>query len=77
MLNIAPDQQLAEHTPLILISGFIHDVSGFEVKHPGSRTILMQHVGKDATVAFGGGVYSHSNAAYNVRSKLSSCSQSS
>ncbi|KAH8102929.1 hypothetical protein BXZ70DRAFT_905605 [Cristinia sonorae] len=59
-------QKQSEETPLILISGFIHDVSGFEQKHPGGRTILMQHVGKDATAAFGGGVYDHSNAAYNL-----------
>ncbi|TCD65356.1 hypothetical protein EIP91_002754 [Steccherinum ochraceum] len=59
-------QKQAETTPLILISGFIHDATGFEQKHPGGRTILMQHVGKDATAAFSGGVYDHSNAAFNL-----------
>jgi stearoyl-CoA desaturase (Delta-9 desaturase) len=42
--------------PLILISGFIHDV------------LLTRFIGKDATSAFFGGIYEHSNAAHNVRS---------
>ncbi|RYP48473.1 hypothetical protein DL769_011198 [Monosporascus sp. CRB-8-3] len=59
-------QKESETTPLILINGYIHDVSGFEQKHPGGRTILMRHVGKDASSAFSGGVYGHSNAAHNL-----------
>lgn len=60
------DQKESEMTPLVLINGYIHDVSGFEEKHPGGRSILMRHVGKDASSAFSGGVYEHSNAAHNV-----------
>ncbi|EMR65222.1 putative delta 9-fatty acid desaturase protein [Eutypa lata UCREL1] len=59
-------QKESEMTPLVLINGYIHDVSGFEEKHPGGRSILMRHVGKDASSAFSGGVYEHSNAAHNL-----------
>ena len=60
-------QQQAQSRPLILISGFIHDVSGFLDEHPGGRHLLAKNIGKDATTAFFGGVYDHSNAAHNVR----------
>jgi hypothetical protein len=59
-------QQQAQSRPLILISGFIHDVSGFLDEHPGGRHLLAKNIGKDATTAFFGGVYDHSNAAHNV-----------
>jgi len=59
-------QQQAQSRPLILISGFIHDVSGFLDEHPGGRHLLAKNIGKDATTAFFGGVYDHSNAAHNL-----------
>ena len=51
---------------LILVSGFIHDVSAFLDAHPGGAHLLTKYVGEDATAAFFGGVYDHSNAAHNV-----------
>ena len=59
-------QDEAKIRPLILISGYIHDVSKFFDKHPGGAHILEDNIGKDATTAFFGGYYSHSNAAQNV-----------
>jgi stearoyl-CoA desaturase (delta-9 desaturase) len=53
---------------LILVSGFIHDVSTFTDKHPGGSHFLIQNSGEDMTASFFGGVYAHSNAAHNVRS---------
>jgi len=35
-------------------------------EHPGGRHLLRKNIGKDATTAFFGGVYDHSNAAHNV-----------
>ena len=35
-------------------------------EHPGGRHLLAKNIGKDATTAFFGGVYDHSNAAHNV-----------
>jgi stearoyl-CoA desaturase (delta-9 desaturase) len=52
---------------LILIAGYIHDVSTFIEEHPGGRHLLVKNIGKDASTAFFGGVYDHSNAAHNVR----------
>jgi stearoyl-CoA desaturase (Delta-9 desaturase) len=57
----------ASKRPLIAIAGFIHDVSDFMDEHPGGRHLLARNIGKDATTAFFGGVYDHSNAAHNVR----------
>ena len=62
-------QQLANKDTgqqLVLIAGFIHDVSNFIDSHPGGRALLMSQVGKDATVSFHGGVQDHSIAAHNM-----------
>lgn len=52
---------------MICIAGFIHDVGDFFDKHPGGPGYLKNNIGKDATSAFFGGLYEHSNAAHNVR----------
>ncbi|KAJ6486729.1 delta 9-fatty acid desaturase protein [Mycena sanguinolenta] len=52
--------------PLILVSGFIHDVASFIEEHPGGAHWIVKYIGKDATTAFFGGVYDHSNAAHNL-----------
>ncbi|KAI0092540.1 delta 9-fatty acid desaturase protein [Irpex rosettiformis] len=59
-------QDQAQHRRLVLISGFIHDLSDFLETHPGGTAILLAYVGKDATAAFFGGIYDHSNAAHNL-----------
>ncbi|GJE84774.1 delta 9-fatty acid desaturase protein [Phanerochaete sordida] len=59
-------QQKAQEQPLVLVAGFIHDVEPFLDEHPGGRRLLETHVGRDATTAFFGGVYDHSNAAHNL-----------
>nr|GAT54786.1 delta-9 fatty acid desaturase protein [Mycena chlorophos] len=56
----------ASKRPLILVAGFIHDVSNFIDEHPGGAHYIIKYVGKDATTAFFGGVYDHSNAAHNL-----------
>ncbi|KAF8601871.1 delta 9-fatty acid desaturase protein [Ceratobasidium sp. AG-I] len=59
-------QDAAKQRNLVLISGFIHDISSFMEEHPGGRHLLAKNIGKDATTAFFGGVYDHSNAAHNL-----------
>ncbi|KAG8704379.1 listerin E3 ubiquitin protein ligase 1 [Ceratobasidium sp. 395] len=59
-------QSLAKERNLVLISGFIHDISSFIDEHPGGKHLLSKNIGKDATTAFFGGVYDHSNAAHNL-----------
>ena len=59
-------QEESKSRPLILLSGFIHDVSSFMDQHPGGRHYLTAHSGRDVTALFFGGVYKHSNAAHNV-----------
>ncbi|KAF9074757.1 delta 9-fatty acid desaturase protein [Rhodocollybia butyracea] len=59
-------QEESQTRTLILISGFIHDVSSFVERHPGGPTLLLKNSGQDMTAAFFGGVYAHSNAAHNL-----------
>jgi len=51
---------------LVLIAGFIHDVNNFIDSHPGGQALLKRFIGKDATVAFYGGVHDHNTAAHNM-----------
>ena len=60
-------KEQSKSRPLILMGGFIHDISSFMDQHPGGRGLLSSNIGKDATTAFSGGVYEHSHAAHNVR----------
>jgi len=55
---------------LMVIGGFIHDVTEFEADHPGGASLVKYKLGKDATTSFNGGVYEHSNAAHNLLSML-------
>ena len=59
-------QEQSQRRSLVLISGFIHDVGSFIDEHPGGPHLLLKMIGRDATTAFFGGVYDHSNAAHNV-----------
>ena len=63
-------QEQSAKRPLVLISGFIHDASNFMDEHPGGRHLIAKMIGKDATTAFFGGVYDHSNAAHNLLSMM-------
>jgi stearoyl-CoA desaturase (delta-9 desaturase) len=40
---------------LVVISGFIHDVSSFMEDHPGGKAYVKTRLGRDATTAFHGG----------------------
>ncbi|KAH7097677.1 cytochrome b5-like heme/steroid binding domain-containing protein, partial [Auriculariales sp. MPI-PUGE-AT-0066] len=59
-------QEQAQNKPLVVVAGFIHEVAEFLDEHPGGRHMIAKYVGKDATAAFFGGVYDHSNAAHNM-----------
>jgi len=63
-------QEESKMRPLLLVSGFIHDVSTFLDQHPGGETYLTRNSGKDMTASFFGGVYRHSNAAHNLMSMM-------
>jgi len=60
------DRVCAEGFKLIVINKVVHDVSDFILEHPGGSKIMEPFSGKDATKAFTGGVYYHSNAARNA-----------
>jgi stearoyl-CoA desaturase (delta-9 desaturase) len=59
-------QAEAKERSLIAIHGFIHDCSSFTEDHPGGAHLIKRAIGTDATTAFFGGVYDHSNAAHNM-----------
>jgi len=56
----------AKARSLVVIGGFIHDVSSFTEEHPGGAHLVKRAIGTDATTAFMGGVYDHSRAAQNL-----------
>lgn len=66
MLFVLIVQKESKSRTLILITGFIHDLSSFLDHHPGGRDHLIRSSGKEMTASFFGGVYTHSNAAHNV-----------
>ena len=66
LIGVSSVQEQSQKRPLILIAGYIHDVSAFIEEHPGGRHLLVKNIGKDVSTAFFGGVYDHSNAAHNV-----------
>ncbi|GMM28929.1 stearoyl-CoA 9-desaturase [Martiniozyma asiatica (nom. inval.)] len=55
-----------EKKSLVIISGIVHDCASFLTEHPGGASLIRTSYGRDATVAFNGGVYAHSNAAHNL-----------
>ncbi|AWU76203.1 hypothetical protein CAS74_000153 [Pichia kudriavzevii] len=63
-------EKAAQKKGYIIISGIVHDCSSFITEHPGGQALVRTSYGKDATVAFNGGVYAHSNAAHNLLSTL-------
>ncbi|KAI5963291.1 OLE1 [Candida pseudojiufengensis] len=58
--------QRAKNEGLIIISGIIHNCKSFIKEHPGGQALIRASLGKDATNAFSGAVYAHSNAAHNL-----------
>jgi stearoyl-CoA desaturase (delta-9 desaturase) len=68
VIDWASYQEQAANRPLVLIAAHIHDLSDFMDEHPGGRHLITKYIGKDATTAFFGGVYDHSNAAHNLLS---------
>ncbi|KAE8232346.1 hypothetical protein CF326_g2629 [Tilletia indica] len=70
VISWADYQAESKTRPLIVVSGFIHDVGSFMEQHPGGQHLLKAKIGKDATTAFNGGIYDHSNAAHNLLSMM-------
>lgn len=60
----------AKEEGLILISGIIHNAKKFIKEHPGGQAVVRASLGKDATEAFNGAVYAHSNAAHNLLANM-------
>lgn len=48
-------QEACKTRQLMVISGYIHDVSTFIDEHPGGRALIKTRLGRDATNAFYGG----------------------
>lgn len=51
---------------LVIVNGVVHDITPFVHNHPGGVALIKSSIGKDATSAFNGAVYNHSNAANNL-----------
>jgi stearoyl-CoA desaturase (delta-9 desaturase) len=59
-----------EGASLIVIDGLVYDVAHFIDSHPGGAGFIRHRLGRDASAAFNGGVYSHGNAARNLLSTM-------
>jgi len=64
------ESRVQEGSSLIVIDGYVIDVAEFKTIHPGGSKILGVYMGKDATKAFQGEVYLHSNAAKNLMTRF-------
>lgn len=62
-------EKVKENSNLVIIAGIVHDITDYIKEHPGGENLIKDARGKDATKAFTGGVYKHSNAAFNVLAK--------
>eukprot|EP00961_Rhodomonas_salina_P270071 3648629-Rhodomonas_salina.1 len=51
---------------VVVLDGFVHDLSEFMGRHPGGTGIIKFWKGRDATLAFNGEIYKHSKAARNL-----------
>ena len=60
------DKKESKDRPLVLVAGYVHDVSSMIESHPGGPELLREAIGNDATVPFFGGVYDHPISAKNV-----------
>jgi len=63
-------RRVDEGSSLLIIDGYVIDVAEFADYHPGGKSILNAYYGKDATRAFTGAVYDHSNGAKNLITSL-------
>jgi stearoyl-CoA desaturase (delta-9 desaturase) len=59
-----------EGSSLLIVNNLVHDVASFIPAHPGGEAIIKAYIGKDATSAFNGSVYDHSNGAHNLLGTL-------
>ena len=64
--NRAYFNEIAKKEGLIIIAGIVHNVKNFIKEHPGGAALIKASLGKDATKAFNGAVYQHSNAGHNL-----------
>lgn len=52
--------------PWLMVDGYVVNADDFADSHPGGAKLVTSMYGKDATGAFCGNVYKHSNAAHNL-----------
>lgn len=62
--------EIAKNEGLLIIAGIVHNVKSFMKEHPGGAALIKASLGKDATKAFNGAVYQHSNAAHNLLASM-------
>jgi stearoyl-CoA desaturase (delta-9 desaturase) len=65
-------EEVAEHKEdmWMVIGGVVHDCKKWAPDHPGGSHLIRAFAGKDATDAFDGGVYNHSNAGRNLAATI-------
>jgi cytochrome b involved in lipid metabolism len=64
-LTLFSVQKQSSEYALVLIAGFIHDVTSFLDEHPSGKHLLVKNIRKETTTACFDGVYDRSIAAHN------------
>jgi len=62
------EERTSEGAKLMAVDGYVYDLAGFS--HPGGESFIKIKLGKDASEAFNGGVYKHSNGARNLMAHM-------
>lgn len=57
------EQRAKEGELLIIVDGLVYDVSSYVNDHPGGAKLLKAYSGRDASLAFNGGLNNHTQAA--------------
>lgn len=57
------EEEVQQGNLLVIVDQLVYDVSSYAKKHPGGRRVLENYSGKDASVAFNGGLNMHTQAA--------------
>ena len=55
---------------LILVDGYVYNVTKFKDQHPGGKGFITAYIGKDASREFNETIYNHSTAARNILDTL-------
>jgi stearoyl-CoA desaturase (delta-9 desaturase) len=70
MTRMQVEGQSADGKILIIVDGVVYDLSNYSNIHPGGAKILKAYAGRDSSIAFNGGLNTHTQAARTLARKM-------